>query len=198
MLARELAFAVLCATVSDSQVDIESAGELSDKRSKATDQQPCEPFQLNLSMRQFITYILLYTVVAAQLFGSSATTTLECAEKGCQCSVQLQTQGACCCSASAADTSSCCAPVQASCCSGREHDRTNAPSICRCGCQQPSTPAPAKTESPNSKLRQLLCTSLAPTLHSIVLDRALFDANQQSTSFFSGPSAQSLYCCWLI
>lgn len=149
-------------------------------------------------MQKLFTFVLLFTVVAAQLFGSSAVTELDCAEANCQCSIEAKAEGNCCCSA---NTSECCASKErASCCGGPANKSASAPTICTCGCQHSSTPVPAQTESSPSELYRLLCSCSATVRghDSVVQDGTLPVSVTRSTDSWHVPSSQPLYCCWLI
>ena len=147
-------------------------------------------------MQKLFTYVLLLIVVAAQLFGSSAVTTLPCAQASCQCSIQAKAEGHCCCSA---DTSACCnSKKKTTCCGGRGDDSATLPAVCTCGCQHSSEPVPAQTETSPRKLYRLICASTVCAHDSVARDGAFPTSATRSTDLYDGPSTQPLYCCWLI
>ena len=153
-------------------------------------------------MHQLSTYILLLAIASTQLFGSTAMWTLRCADAGCQCSTHSKSKGSCCCSGrSPHEAKPCCASEAASCCdkeSGLQYETPGSPTVCRCGCEDSSQPIPAQSESSSKELIRLhrrasmagFCAGAAHARATVSPARSCF--------FYSGLSAQSLYCCWVI
>ena len=153
-------------------------------------------------MHQLLKYILLIAIIAAQLFGSLAMRNAQCADGGCQCSVQSKSNGDCCCSGNESTTKTCCASKHASsCCDsnnglhGQAQDRTT---ICNCGCEDSTQPVPAQSDSSHDELIRILCGSHTAVHFSRVSETTTFESAPQSPSFYGGLSTQPLYCSWLI
>ena len=154
-------------------------------------------------MYQFTTYILLSAVVASQLFSSTALQTMRCADRGCQCSVEEKSGGSCCCSGEAtSEAKSCCAEKKAaSCCDserGSAQEADSSSTLCQCGCDDSSHPAPAQSNSSFDELVRLLSEASSSESIASISDSRTFSPAPQSRFFYDGVSAQPLYCCWVI
>ena len=155
------------------------------------------------NMRQISTFILFLAVIVTQLFGSFALRPARCAEAGCQCSVESTSNGNCCCSArSVKKDDSCCSSKKAVYCCGRdsgsEHETQDIPTICKCGCENSSTPVPAQSDSSSKELLRLICQTSDAVGSPVLPHRRTFALAPQASSFYGGLSAQPLYCSWLI
>ena len=154
-------------------------------------------------MHRISTYILLFAVIAAQLFGGSAMRTA-CADAGCQCSVQSKSSGNCCCSGKKSnDAKSCCTSKKTSnsCDSNSgslQRQAHGARTVCHCGCEDSSQPIPAQPDAPSDELTRLLCQSSTVVHFSTLPETRAFESAAQSSTFYGGLSAQPLYCSWLI
>jgi hypothetical protein len=155
-------------------------------------------------MHQFSKYILLFAVIAGQLFSSTANLTARCADVGCQCSVQSKAEGSCCCSSNESnEVDSCCARKKAtSCCTsnaGVRGDTRAELTVCLCGCQHSTRQVPAQSESDSSEeLLRLVVDAFATSPPEAVSAPRTLDPAPQRPTFYGGLSTQPLYCSWVI